>query len=205
MSPTPGGPAPTLVLASGSPRRRELLATLGLRFEVRPPDVDESARPAEAGPAYVERLARAKATALVRPGELVLAADTTVDLDGALLGKPADPAEARGLLRSLSGRSHCVHTGVAVSWFAGEGPCARVVSEVSTTVVTFGEVPPRWVEWYVGTDEPYDKAGGYGVQGAAGVFVTRVDGSPSNVVGLPLDVVARLVDESGHDLLSFAG
>jgi septum formation protein len=204
---TPPGDRPTLVLASGSPRRLELLRTLGLDPLVLVPDVDEAVRPGEAGPAYVARLAVAKAAAVQAPGRLTVAADTTVDLDGELLGKPGDADEARRLLRSLSGRSHRVHTGVAVSWFAGEGSGAgtEVVHEVSTTVVTFGEVPHRWVEWYVATSEPYDKAGGYGIQGAAGVFVSHIDGSPSNVVGLPLDVVARLVARSGHDLVSFAG
>lgn len=203
----------TLVLASGSPRRRDLLDQLGLRFDVRPPDVDESVRPGEDGPTYVERLARAKATALVRPGEVVLAADTTVDLDGDLLGKPGSPPEARRLLERLSGRTHAVHTGVAVARPAAHAATTaadtattgtEVVSSVATTRVTFAELADHWLDWYVATDEPYDKAGGYAVQGAAGLFVTRIEGSPSNVVGLPLDLVADLLAETGADLLSFA-
>lgn len=186
-----------LVLASASPRRRELLTGLGLRFDVRPADVDESVRAGETGSAYVERLARDKAGAVAAPGSVTVAADTTVDLDGDLLGKPADPEEARSLLQRLSGRTHRVHTGVAV---AHDG---RVRSEVATTDVTFSHLPDAWIDWYVAGDEPYDKAGGYGVQGAAGLFVAHIEGSPSNVIGLPLDVVARLVAAAGHDLLSF--
>ena len=199
LSPPAPGPA-RLVLASGSPRRRTLL--LGLDFDVRPPEVDETVHPGEDGVAYVERLARAKAAAGSGPGQVTLAADTTVDLDGELLGKPADAAEARDLLSRLSGRTHRVHTGVAVAWWTPAETTA-VASEVATTDVTFSAIPERWVDWYVATPEPYDKAGGYGVQGAAGLFVTRLDGSPSNVVGLPLEVVARLVARAGHDLLDF--
>jgi septum formation protein len=197
-----------LVLASASPRRRELLRGLGLRFEVCPPDVDETVLADEAGDVYVERLARDKAVAVAAPGTVTVAADTTVDLEGDLLGKPADPPEARSLLHRLSGRTHRVHTGVAVAVASapepdGAGTTARVWSEVATTAVTFSVLPHAWIEWYVTGDEPYDKAGGYGIQGAAGLFVARIDGSPSNVVGLPLDVVARLVAAAGHDLLSF--
>lgn len=197
-------PRPTdrLVLASGSPRRRTLLLDLGLDFDVRPPGVDESVAEGESGAVYVERLARAKAAAASAPGHVTVAADTTVDLDGVLLGKPSDRAEARAMLRGLSGRSHQVHTGVAVAWWT-RAETTAVDSEVATTSVAFCELTDRWIEWYVGTAEPYDKAGGYGVQGAAGLFVTQLEGSPTNVVGLPLDVVARLVARTGHDVLDF--
>jgi septum formation protein len=195
-------PMDRLVLASGSPRRRTLLLDLGLDFDVRPPEVDESVGEDEVGDAYVERLARAKAAAASAPGQVTVAADTTVDLDGELLGKPSDRSEAGAMLRRLSGRSHRVHTGVAVAWWT-RAETTAVESGVATTSVTFGELSDRWIDWYVGTSEPYDKAGGYGVQGAAGLFVTHLEGSPTNVVGLPLDLVARLVARTGHDLLDF--
>ena len=191
-----------LVLASGSPRRSELLAGLGLQFEIRPADIDESHPDFEPGQMYVGRLARAKAVAVARAGEVVVAADTTVDLDGELLGKPADPDDARVLLRRLSGRTHLVHTGVCVHWATGSTPAVR--SDVITTAVTFAELPDRWIDWYAATGEPLDKAGGYGMQGSAALFVARIDGSPSNVIGLPLDTLAALVAEAGTDLFAFA-
>ena len=193
-----------LVLASGSPRRRELLEEVGVRFEVRPSDIDEAIRPGEDGPAYVERLAVEKALVAARPGTVVLAADTTVDLDGDLLGKPADRTEAVDLMARLSGSTHQVHTGVAVVWFARDGaPEPSVLAGVATTDVTLAELPPEWVEWWVSGPEPYDKAGGYALQGAGGMFVKSIQGNPSNVVGLPLDLAAQLLARSGHDLLSF--
>lgn len=192
-----------LVLASGSPRRFELLAGLGLTFELRPADLDESLLPGEPGPAYVERLAREKAAAVAGPDELVVAADTTVDLDGDLLGKPEDEDDARRLLRRLSGRTHHVHTGVCVHR-SPAGPGRPVVcSTVVTTAVTFAELPDGWIDWYVGTGEPLDKAGGYGMQGSAALFVARIDGSPTNVIGLPLDALAGLVEQAGTDLFTF--
>jgi septum formation protein len=202
--------ATDLVLASGSPRRRDLLEQLGLAFRVEVPAVDESTHAAEAPSAYVARVAEAKARTVPALGPtLVVAADTTVDLDGTPLGKPSTPEAARDLLGRLSGRTHLVHTGVAVALVGDPAPRLTsdpdplVVVEVATTAVTFAPLSPAWVDWYVGTDEPYDKAGGYAVQGAAGLFVARVDGSPTNVVGLPLDLLARLVEQVGHDLLAF--
>lgn len=191
------------VLASASPRRRELLADLGLAFEVRPADMDESVRSGESGPVYVERLARSKALAVARPDELVLAADTTVDLDGDLLGKPIDADDARSLMRRLSDSTHHVHTGVAAVVLGVDGSETRVESTVVTTAVTFAPVPDEWIDWYIDTGEPFDKAGGYGMQGAAAIFVHRIDGSPSNVIGLPLDAVATLVAQVGVDLFDF--
>ncbi len=191
-----------LVLASASPRRFELLAGLGLRFELRPAHLDESVLAGEGGRAYVERLAREKAEAVSAPGELVVAADTTVDLDGELLGKPADDAEARRLLAHLSGRTHHVHTGVCVHRRPLDGPAA-VCSTVVTTAVTFADLPEAWIDWYVGTGEPLDKAGGYGMQGSAALFVARIEGSPTNVIGLPLDTLATLVQRAGTDLFAF--
>ncbi len=131
------------MLASGSPRRRELLEEVGVRFEVEPSDIDESIRPGEDGPRYVERLAVEKALVAARPDAVVLAADTTVDLDGDLLGKPADRAEAVDLMARLSGSTHQVHTGVAVVWFArGGAPEPSVLAGVATTDVTLAELPP---------------------------------------------------------------
>lgn len=196
-------PSLRFVLASASPRRRELLADLGLAFVVRPADIDESVQPGESGPVYVERLARAKALAVADADELVLAADTTVDLDGDLLGKPVDADDARSLMRRLSDSTHHVHTGVAAVIVSDDGP--RVASTVVTTAVTFAPVPDEWIDWYIDTGEPFDKAGGYGMQGAAAIFVHRIDGSPSNVIGLPLDAVASLVAQLGVDLFDFSG
>lgn len=178
---------PGLVLASGSPRRRELLSQLGLSFAVVAPDVDETPRPGERAVELVRRLAVEKAAAV--DGDPVLAADTTVEVDGEILGKPRDPDDARRMLRRLSGRSHKVHTGVAVR--AG----ARLETEVATTIVTFVAVTPPVLEWYVATAEPYDKAGAYAIQGTGGVLVEGIRGSVSNVVGLPLTSVARLLHQ----------
>ena len=193
-----------LVLASASPRRRELLADLGLAFEVRPANIDETVRAGESGTTYVERLAREKALAVAAPDELVLAADTTVDLDGDLLGKPVDAEDARTLMRRLSDSTHHVHTGVAAVTFDVDRSTPRVLSTVVTTAVTFAPVPDEWIDWYIDTGEPFDKAGGYGMQGAAAIFVHRIDGSPSNVIGLPLDAVAALVRRVGIDLFDFS-
>jgi septum formation protein len=193
-----------LVLASGSPRRFELLAGMGLAFELRPADLDESVLPGEPGPVYVERLAREKATAVALPDELVIAADTTVDLAGDLLGKPVDDDDARHLLRRLSGRTHHVHTGVCIHRSPADPDPPVVCSTVVTTAVTFAELTDAWIDWYVGTGEPLDKAGGYGMQGSAALFVARIDGSPTNVIGLPLDALAALVEEAGTDLFAFS-
>lgn len=184
-----------IVLASGSPRRRELLGALGLTFEVVAPDVDESIVGDEEPRAYVERLARTKAAAVPRPDALVVAADTTVVVDGDIVGKPVDDADARAMLRRLSGRAHTVHTGVAVA--LGD----RVVSDVVDTTVRFVELSDAEIDWYVATGEPADKAGAYGMQGTGNVFVAGIDGSPSNVIGLPVATVVALARALGVDLL----
>ncbi len=176
---------PGLVLASGSPRRRELLSQLGLTFATVAPDVDETPLPGERPIEMVRRLALAKAAAVA--GDPVLAADTTVEIDGEIFGKPLDADDARRMLRRLSGRAHKVHTGVAVR--AG----SEVAVEVVTTIVTFVALQPAVIEWYVGTGEPLDKAGAYAIQGHGGIFVEHLRGSTSNVVGLPLTTVARLL------------
>jgi septum formation protein len=193
-----------LVLASASPRRQELLADLGLVFAVRPTDIDESVHSGELGTDYVLRLAREKAAAVAGTGELVIAADTTVDLNGELLGKPVDEDDARALMRKLSNSVHHVHTGVCALAIDADGT-VRDESTVITTAVSFAPVPDAWIDWYIATGEPFDKAGGYGMQGSAAIFVHRIDGSPTNVIGLPLDATASLVARLGYDLFSFSG
>jgi septum formation protein len=177
-----------VVLASASPRRRALLEGAGFDVEVVAADVDETPVSGEPPVVMVGRLARAKAAAVgPRPGVVVVAADTTVDLDGRSLGKPADLAEAAAMLRSLAGRSHLVHTGVAVLSSSGSSQV------VVTTQVTFGPVDETAVAWYVATSEPYDKAGGYAVQGLAARFVAGIVGSLTNVIGLPVEETIGLV------------
>lgn len=174
-----------IVLASASPRRSELLRQIGIDHVVRPVEVDESVRPGEAPAAYVLRLADAKARALraqlaTAERRPILAADTTVALEGAILGKPRDADDARAMLERLSGRTHQVHTAVAV--LHGGVLDARV----STSDVSLRPLSPEEIDWYCRTDEPLDKAGAYAVQGLAAVFVRHLSGSYSGVVGLPL-------------------
>jgi nucleoside triphosphate pyrophosphatase len=176
-----------LVLASASPRRRQLLESIGLTFEVSPADLDETERAAEPAIAYVERISAGKARAVVArkrqvelDGVAVLAADTTVDLDGAILAKPIDDDDARRMLRLLSGRTHQVHTAVFGWTAAGEH------SVTVTTDVTFARLSDQGIDWYLSMGEHLDKAGAYGMQTAGGALVRRIDGSPSNVIGLPL-------------------
>jgi septum formation protein len=169
-----------VVLASSSPRRLDLLRMIGVQPEVRPADIDETPLPGEEPAAYVGRLARGKATTVARPGEVVVAADTTVVIDGRIIGKPAGRAEALDSLRALSGRTHTVYTGVAV--LSG----GRATGVTVTSEVTFVKASEEFLDWYTGTAEPYDKAGGYGLQGAGAMLVAGVHGSVSNVLGLPL-------------------
>lgn len=189
---------PLIILASGSPRRRQILESLALVFEVRATDVDETLFPSESAPDAAVRLARAKA-ATVRdapPGALVVAADTLVVLDGEALGKPRDRAEASRVLTALAGRSHDVVTGVA---------CARgglAVSGYDTTRVVFGPMSTAEIAAYTSTGEPDDRAGAYAIQGVGGLFVERVEGSPSNVVGLPVRLLYRLASELGVNLVN---
>lgn len=182
-----------LVLASASPRRSELLTAAGFRFEILVADVDETARPGESPREYVRRLAREKAVAAlarlksgVEPA-LVLGADTTVVVDGEILGKPVDLADAERMLRLLSGRSHTVLTGVAVTTIDAQ---ADAVVETEVFVNALSE---EQVAWYVGSGEGLDKAGAYAIQGLASRFITRIDGSYSNVVGLPVAAVDELI------------
>ena len=190
---------PALVLASGSPRRRELLAGLGLRFTVRAPEVDETPLDGEAPRRYVDRLARAKATALGQPGELVIAADTTVVVDGDILGKPADAREARAMLSRMAGRWHEVLTAVALF----EPESRRLVADLASSQVRMAAADPQRIDWYVASGEPLDRAGAYAIQGLGALLVDEVRGNYTNVVGLPLPLVDALCRELGYDLLAF--
>lgn len=185
-----------IVLASASPRRRELLDAMGVAHDVVPSTVDESLIPADHPRTFAIRAAYAKALDVagrVASGRLVLAADTVVTLDGVLYGKPATAAEARGMLERLSGRRHEVITGVALAR-AGH---ADVVLGSETTGVTFRALRREEIDLYLAHDEHADKAGAYGIQGAAGAFVEGLEGDYFNVMGLPCRLVARLLGEVG--------
>ncbi len=186
---------PRLVLASASPRRARILRGLGVSFRVLVSHEDESLRPGEEGSAAVERLARAKALAVAKEESLpVLAADTEVLCDGHVLGKPADEQDAVAMLRRLQGRAHDVVTGVCVV----AGGVAR--SGVELSVVRFAPMSEAELAWYAASGEPLDKAGAYHVGGKGALFVETVEGSPSNVAGLPVRLLLRLVREAGLDL-----
>ncbi|WP_148863437.1 Maf family protein [Marinobacter fonticola] len=190
-----------VVLASASPRRRELLEQIGLPFSVAPVDIDETPLPGERPDHYVERLARQKAEAGLAGADdsdsLVIGSDTTVVCDDRIMGKPASEAEAAEMLALLSGRTHKVMTAVAL---AGEYGCyARLaVTEVRFRKITDGEIAAYWQ-----TGEPADKAGGYGIQGRGAVFVDGLWGSYSAVVGLPLQETAELFEEAGQPVWNF--
>jgi septum formation protein len=183
-----------LVLASASPRRADLLREAGIAFRVAPAHIDESEAIGESPESYVERLAREKAEAVWRdrPASFVLGADTTVVVDETILAKPADAADAARMLRLLSGRSHRVLTGICLL-----GPSGFFRASVVSTAVTFERLSEADIVWYVGTGEPLDKAGAYAVQGGASRFVARIEGSFSNVVGLPMEVLAPWCREAG--------
>ena len=200
---------PRLYLASRSPRRRELLTQIGILFDTlafrSPPrqddDVDETAHDGEAALVYVERVARLKAEHGWRTVEmrrlmpqLVLAADTTLEFQGEIIGKPTDAGDARAILRRLSGQTHRVLTSVAVAF---EG---RIESAISISDVTFGAVSETEIRRYVATGEPMDKAGAYGIQGRAGMFVEHLSGSYSGVMGLPLYETGVLLKRFGFPL-----
>lgn len=189
---------PPLVLASASPRRLALLARLGLAPVVRPADVDETPRSGEDATALAVRLSDAKAAMSAQEGhdEVVLAADTVVVLDGRAVGKPVDPADAVAMLTVLSGRTHEVRTAVVVRRSGDQH------LDVIATRVTFRELTDAEVAWYVATGEPADKAGAYGLQGAGAALVTRVEGSDTNVIGLPLAETVALLRRVGLDPLA---
>ena len=182
-----------VVLASQSPRRRELLDLVGIAHEVRPADIDESAFPDEAPAAHCERLARGKAEALAAElnDALVVAADTIVVIDDLILGKPADADDARRTLRRLSGRTHTVFTAVAVA------RAGALVSGVETVSVTFRPLDDAEIDAYVATGEPMDKAGSYGIQGFGATIVERIDGDYFAVMGLALVRLVKLLERVG--------
>jgi septum formation protein len=186
-------PRGRLILASASPRRRTLLQEAGIAFDAIAVDVDERPLAGEAPDAYVQRLAREKALAgrAQYPHAPVLGADTTVVIGREILGKPIDDAEAARMLDRLSGRAHDVLTAVALIWSAGD----RVA--IDRTEVWFKPLSPDDIAQYVATREPRDKAGAYAIQGGAAAFVQRIEGSYSNVVGLPMAVVLQLLREAG--------
>ena len=193
-----------LVLASASPRRRELLHGLGLAFDVAPAAVDESADPGETAREHVTRLAAAKAAAVAaayraRGSEaLVLAADTVVTIDGAILGKPKDGADALAMLKRLAGQPHEVVTACRLV----NGVTGAVAAALSVSRVGFAPWDEPLARWYVGTGEPMDKAGAYGIQGRGVFLTTGIGGSWSNVVGLPLETLPGLFRDVGDDLLA---
>ncbi|HXU40219.1 MAG TPA: Maf family protein [Blastocatellia bacterium] len=188
-----------IVLASTSPRRAELLKQIGVEFELASGNVQERPHPDEAPADYITRLARAKVIAVAPECEtgLIIGADTVVVLDGQLLGKPADEADAERMLRSLSGRWHAVMTGVALYDVATE----QEVADFDKTLVRFARLSNQEIEWYVKTGEPMDKAGAYGIQGLGGLFVDEIAGNYYNVVGLPLPLVYRLARRLGYSFL----
>jgi len=195
-----------LVLASASPRRAELLRAAGYDFDILAVDLDESVKPGERPAAYVARLAREKSAAAMQRfvaraqtcggperaavhDAIILGADTTVVVDGEILGKPADDEDGAAMLRKLSGRAHEVLTGINIRTSTGEW------GRVETTRVYMRELTDADVRWYVASGEGRDKAGGYAVQGLASRFIPRIDGSYSNVVGLPVEAVAAVLRE----------
>ena len=180
---------PILILASGSPRRRELLQMLGIAFEVRPSHIPEEWQPGEAPVAYAERLAREKALSV--PGDLVLGADTTVLLDGELLEKPVDAEDALRILRRLQGRTHEVISSVALV----AGGVVRQATDV--TRVTFRCADDDLLRAYIATGEPMDKAGAYGIQGYGAALVERIEGDFFGVMGLPVRLVLALLEAAG--------
>lgn len=192
----------SIYLASRSPRRAELLQQIGVSFTVLPADIDESELAGEAAADYVMRLARTKAQACVTmlahqelPMRPVLAADTTVSVDGRILGKPRNAEEARDMLQQMSGRLHEVLTGLAVAVPQG------VEALLSVTQVEMGLLSSEEIEAYIRSGEPFDKAGAYGIQGLAGTFIRRIEGSYSGVMGLPVYETAQLLKGAGIPVL----
>jgi septum formation protein len=186
-----------LILASASPRRAELLKAAGIDFDVMPADVDEAVHDGESPEQYARRVANAKACgALARShGRPVLAADTVVVVDGQILQKPADAEDARRMLALLSGRRHEVLTAVSVSLGGPDDVCPAAAG-VERTTVEFAPLSDAEIAWYVASGEPLDKAGAYAIQGLGSRFITRINGSYSNVVGLPVALVYKLLQLS---------
>lgn len=178
---------PTIVLASASPRRSELLRAAGIEFTIRVADVDESLLLNELPPDYVARLSRTKACAVAQAGEIVLGADTTVVIGDEIAGKPVNIDDAKRMLKMLSGHWHEVLTGVSLV------RNDEIQTEVATTRVKFTTMSEAEMDWYASSGEPDDKAGAYAIQGLAARFIERIEGSYSNVVGLPIEMVYRML------------
>ena len=189
--PNGNGELVPVVLASQSPRRRDLLTLVGIAHEVRPANIDESYFAGEAPRAHAERLARGKAEAIAAPDAVTIGSDTIVVIDDQVLGKPRDENEAARMLERLSGRSHTVITAVAASWGG------RMLSDVEEVTVTFRSLSADDIAAYIATREPMDKAGAYGIQGYGATIVERVDGDYFAVMGLPLNRLARLLESLG--------
>ena len=184
-----------LILASSSPRRQELLAQAGIPFEIHAPEVNEDcALPAREAVAELSRR-KAQASALRHPDRFILASDTLVTVDGEKLGKPHSPEDACRMLRLLSGRTHEVFTGVTVA-----APSGRMLTEVDASSVTFDPLSEAFISAYVAGGEPMDKAGAYAVQGQASLFISRLEGCFFGVMGLPLYLVRRLLQQAGYPL-----
>ncbi len=192
-----------LILASESPRRKEMLKKIGLKFRVIPSGVAENFLPGESPEDYVRRLAKQKALEVGAgyPQSWVIAADTVVHVDGSILEKPKDPEEAIGMLRLLSGREHRVVTGFSVVHFAGGKGDQQTVE----TAVKMMELSPVEIEWYVNTNEPFDKAGGYAIQGIGSFMIESIRGSYTNVVGLPLCELIQMLIRLGALTISDCG
>jgi septum formation protein len=188
-----------IILASSSPRRADLLETIGVSFELAPSQIHERPHTDEAPADYIIRLARAKVIDVARKHEagLVIGADTIVVLDGKILGKPQDDEDAERMLRQLSGRWHAVMTGVALLDVATR----REVADYDKTLVRFAQLTDREVEWYIKTGEPMDKAGAYGIQARGAMFVDEIAGNYHNVVGLPIPLVYRLAKRLGYNFI----
>ena len=183
---------PGIILASKSPRRRYLLEKAGLEFTVAPSEVDENSIAISTPEAYVKKLAEAKAMDIsVRyPDCWVIGADTIVFIDNTIMGKPVSRDDARAMISNLSAKTHQVHTGYCICHKATK----HFISECITTDVSFKKLSPKEIDWYINSGEPFDKAGSYGIQGGAGGFVDRLQGSYTNVVGLPVAEVIQGVE-----------
>jgi len=190
----------TFILASSSPRRRELLASIGLTFEVIPSDIPEIHQPGESPEEYVARLSRGKAAVIAEkhPDAWIIAADTTVLLGDELLEKPADANDAQRMLATISGKTHTVYTGVTLQNVARGWHDTRVAE----TEVRMLPLDERDIAWYVSTGEPLDKAGAYAAQGIGAVFIDSIHGSYTNVVGLPLALLFQMLRRAGVDSLT---
>lgn len=192
-----------IYLASRSPRRAELLQQLGITFEILPSDIDESVVEGESPANYVTRLVREKAEACLISLQSnkattlapILAADTTVSIDGVILGKPESDEDAYAMLARMSGRRHEVHTGIAVATESG------IEVALSTTYVQMGNLSDADIRAYIATGEPHDKAGAYGIQGLAGTFIRHIEGSYSGVMGLPIYETSLLLKNAGVQIL----